>query len=155
MKAIKLAIPSKVSEAKLTYINKVKACDRIKITVSSDAYSVFKASWDNDTIDAYETFKCAYVNNSNQVLGVVTISTGGIRGTLVDPQKVFCGAIKCFASGIILVHNHPSGSLKPSESDNTLTQRMKHAGDILGIKILDHLIITRDTYFSYADEGKL
>ncbi|TSE04398.1 MULTISPECIES: JAB domain-containing protein [Aquimarina] len=146
---------SVVSEVKLSYINRVKANDRIKIGWSKDAYRLFKESWDHGTIDAFETFKALYVNGANQVLGIITISTGGIRYALADPAKVFCTAIKLHASGIILCHNHPSGTLKPSEQDKQLTERMKHAGEVLGITILDHMIITREGYYSLADEGVL
>ena len=149
------SLPCKVSEAKIIYTNKVKACDRIKIKWSKDAAILFKESWDYDTIDAFETFKAMYLNRANQVLGIVTISTGGIATALADPTKVFCGAIKCLAASIILCHNHPSGSLTPSNADKKLTERMKHAGEILGITILDHLIISREGYRSIADEGEL
>ncbi|WP_206538810.1 JAB domain-containing protein [Aquimarina macrocephali] len=148
-------VPSKVSEVKLTYANKVKACDRVKIKWSKDAAILFKESWDYDTIDAFETFKAMYLNRANQVLGIVTISTGGIAAALADPTKVFCGAIKCLAAGIILCHNHPSGSLMPSDVDKKLTERMKHAGEILGITILDHVIISREGYRSMTDQGEL
>lgn len=148
-------VPSKVSEVKLTYANKIKACDRIKVLCAKDASIVLKKSWDYDTIDGFETFKAMYLNRANQVLGIVTISTGGIAAALVDPVKVFCGAIKCFATGIILCHNHPSGSLTPSESDKKLTFRMKEAGNILGIHILDHIIISREEYRSMADKGDM
>ncbi len=154
MKKIKM-IPSKVSEAKLTYANKIKACNRIKIVCSKDASILLKESWDYDTIDGFETFKAMYLNRANQVLGIVTISTGGIAAALVDPAKVFCGAIKCLAAGIILCHNHPSGSLTPSDADKKLTERMKHAGKILGINILDHIIISREGYRSMTDRGDM
>ncbi len=153
MKTIKI-LPNKVSEAKIIYANKVKACDRIKIQWSKDAVTLFKESWDYDTIDAFETFKVMYLNRTNQVLAIMTISTGGISSALADPAKIFCGAIKCFAAGIILCHNHPSGSLTPSDSDKKLTERMKHAGEILGITILDHVIISREGYRSMSDEGE-
>lgn len=149
------AIPSMVSEVKLTYINRVKSSDRIKIGWSIDAYNQFKTDWDDMTLDAYETFKAMYLNGANQVLGIITISTGGISYALADPAKVFCTAIKLHASGIILCHNHPSARLEPSESDKELTKRMKHAGEILGISILDHMIISREGYYSFSDEGVL
>ncbi len=147
--------PNKVAEAKIIYANEVKSSDRVKINWSKDAAQLFRESWDDDTIDAFETFKAMYVNRANQVLGIVTISTGGIAYALADPAKIFCGAIKCLAAGIILCHNHPSGRLTPSQSDKELTERMTQVGEILGIKILDHLIITREGYRSMCDEEEL
>lgn len=104
---------------------------------------------------AHEEFWIIYLNNSNKVLHKNQLSKGGITGTLVDVRLVFKMAIEVGAVGIILAHNHPSGTLKPSEADKQITKKLKNAGESLDIKILDHLIITENAYFSFADEGML
>jgi DNA repair protein RadC len=145
-----------VSEVQLIYKNKVKASDRIKISCSRDAYKVFMDSWDAETIDFLESFKILLMSRSNAVLGILEISKGGTTGTVSDIKVIFSAALKGNASGIICAHNHPSGNLNPSESDSRLTQKLKDAGTLMDIQVLDHLIISTDgNYFSYADNGLL
>lgn len=103
----------------------------------------------------HEEFWIIYVNNSNKVIQKNQLSKGGITGTLVDVRLALKTAIEVGATGIILAHNHPSGTLKPSEADKKLTQKLKIAGESLDIKVLDHLIITEKAYFSFADESLL
>lgn len=103
----------------------------------------------------HEEFWIVYLNNSNKVLRKLQLSKGGITGTLVDVRLVMKTALECGATALILVHNHPSGTLKPSEADKHITQKLKRAGESLDIKVLDHLIITENAYFSFADEGVL
>ena len=103
----------------------------------------------------HEEFWIIYLNNSNKVVSKSQLSKGGITGTLVDVRLVFKNAIEIGAIGIILVHNHPSGALQPSEADKQITRKLKLAGESLDIKILDHLIVTETNYFSFADEGIL
>jgi DNA repair protein RadC len=96
------------------------------------------------------------MNRSNSVLGILDISKGGISGTVTDVRVVYLAAIKVNASGIICAHNHPSGNLNPSESDTRLTQKLKEAGNLMDIQLLDHLILTTDdSYYSFADNGFL
>ncbi|MDH3323319.1 MAG: DNA repair protein RadC [Flavobacteriaceae bacterium] len=103
----------------------------------------------------HEEFWIIYLNNSNKIQFKSQMSKGGITGTVVDSRLVFKKAIELRATGIILCHNHPSGTLKPSVSDIQLTQKIKKGGEVLDVKILDHLIITENSYFSFADEGIL
>lgn len=103
----------------------------------------------------HEEFWVIYLNNSNKVLSKVQLSKGGITGTLVDVRLVFKVALEMGATAIILCHNHPSGTLIASEADRQITKKLKNAGDNLDIKILDHLIITESSYFSFADDGIL
>lgn len=100
----------------------------------------------------HEEFWIVYVNNSSKVLHSSQQSKGGITGTLVDVRLVMKEAIELGAVAIILAHNHPSGTLKPSEADKNITQKIKKAGEGLDIKVLDHVIITQTDYFSFADE---
>ncbi|MGB1041954.1 MAG: RadC family protein [Tenacibaculum sp.] len=103
----------------------------------------------------HEEFWVLYLNNSNKVLDSFQLSKGGVTATLVDVRLLYKKALKIAAVGIIVAHNHPSGKLNPSTSDIELTQKIKQAGVTLDIKLLDHLIITEKTYFSFADEGIL
>lgn len=103
----------------------------------------------------HEEFWIIYLNNSNKVLQKIQLSKGGITGTLVDVRLVLKDALELGATAIILVHNHPSGTLKPSVADKQLTQKLKTAAESIDIKILDHLIITETSYFSFADENLL
>lgn len=103
----------------------------------------------------HEEFWIIYLNNSNKVLKKEQLSKGGMTGTLVDTRLVMKHALETRATSVILCHNHPSGTLRPSQADKDITKKLKDAGSILDIKVLDHLIITQKTYFSFADEGIL
>jgi DNA repair protein RadC len=104
---------------------------------------------------SHEEFWIIYLNNANKVISKSQLSKGGITGTVVDVRLVFKTAIEIGAVGIILSHNHPSGTLQPSEADKQITRKLKLAGENLDIKILDHVIITESNYFSFADAGIL
>ncbi|QIH39427.1 JAB domain-containing protein [Flavobacterium sp. Sr18] len=101
----------------------------------------------------HEEFWIIYMNNSNKVIAKSQLSKGGITGTLVDVRIVFKTALEMGATALILCHNHPSGTLIPSDADKHITKKLKLAGDSLEIKVLDHLIVTETSYFSFADEG--
>ncbi|GAA3616488.1 DNA repair protein RadC [Flavivirga amylovorans] len=103
----------------------------------------------------HEEFWIIYLNNSNRVIQKNQLSKGGITGTLVDVRLVLKNALEVGATGLILAHNHPSGTLKPSESDKQITNKLKKAAQSIDIKVLDHLIITEKAYFSFADETLL
>jgi len=103
----------------------------------------------------HEEFWIIFLNNSNKVIHKKQLSKGGITGTLVDVRLVLKSALEVGATGLILAHNHPSGTLKPSEADKQLTNKLKTASESLDIKVLDHLIITEKAYFSFADENLL
>lgn len=101
----------------------------------------------------YESFCILLLNRANKVLKTIRISDGGITGTVVDPRKVFKIALDNNATSIILGHNHPSGQLSPSEADIQLTRKMKEAGMVLDLPVLDHIIVGDGNYYSFADEG--
>ncbi|MEO8934429.1 MAG: DNA repair protein RadC [Xanthomarina sp.] len=103
----------------------------------------------------HEEFWILYLNNSNIIIQKNQLSKGGITGTLVDVRLVLKNALEVGAVALILVHNHPSGTLKPSESDKQITRKLKLAGESLDIKVLDHVIVTEKAYFSFADDGIL
>lgn len=143
-----------ISEVKLVYRTKVKASERLQIKCSKDAYDIFMGSWDQDSIEHVEEFKVMLLTRSNRILGIATISKGGVSGTVTDVRIVMQLAIKSNASGIIICHNHPSGNMQPSESDTRITQKIKESGNIMDIQLLDHLIVTPDDgYYSFADNG--
>jgi DNA repair protein RadC len=145
-----------ISEVSLIYRSKVKASDRPQVKCSRDAYKIFMENWNPDIIEFVEEFKILLMNRSNSVLGILEISKGGLSGTVTDVRVIFQAAIKCNASGIICAHNHPSGNLNPSESDIKLTHKIKEAGNLMDIQLLDHLIFTTDdNYYSFADNGLL
>ena len=129
--------------------------DKIKITNSKDSYELLKSCWSMNTIELQEEFKILLLNRNHQVLGIYPLSKGGVSGTLVDAKLVYSVALKCNASSIIVVHNHPSGNLKPSEADLRLTKKLKQAGAYLDITLLDHLIITKNGYYSFSDESQM
>jgi DNA repair protein RadC len=128
---------------------------KTKVANSEEAYRVLLADWNLDVIDCQEEFKVLMLNRSNEVLGIYPQSKGGISTTIVDVRLVFSVALKCLASTLILAHNHPSGSLLPSHADIQLTRKLTQAGKLLEIPVVDHLIVTREGYYSFADQGTL
>ena len=143
-----------ISEVEIVYRTRVKASDRLQVKCSKDAYDILIGEWDLNTIEHHESFKLLLLNRANKVLGVANISQGGTNGTVTDVKIILQYAIKSNASGIIVCHNHPSGNMNPSESDSKITQKIKEAGNLVDVQLLDHLIITTDgEYFSYADQG--
>ncbi|OKL40015.1 JAB domain-containing protein [Pontibacter flavimaris] len=154
-KTVKTSAFTRVAEIKLSYRNKIKPCERPQVTCSADSYKVLRESWDKSKLEFVEQFKVLLLNRANRVLGIYEVSTGGVAGTVADPKLIFAAALKACASGIILSHNHPSGNLKPSSADLQLTQKLKRGGELLDIAVLDHIILTSESYYSLADEGLL
>lgn len=144
-----------VSEISVSYRPKFKASERPNISSSKDCYNILSQSWDCNKIELLEQFKIMLLNRANRVLGIYEVSSGGMAGTVADPKLIFSIALKACATSIILAHNHPSGNLKPSQADINLTRKMKDGGNLLDIVVLDHLIITSESYYSFADEGLL
>jgi DNA repair protein RadC len=126
--------------------------EKIKIANSKDAFKVFHPLLADLST---EEFWVIFLNQSNKILGKSQLSTGGINFSLVDLRVLFKLALEFSCSAIMIAHNHPSGNLKPSQADNTITKEISNAGKILKIELLDHLIITQSNYFSYADEDLL
>ncbi|TYA53053.1 JAB domain-containing protein [Formosa maritima] len=143
----------KISEISVSYSN--NRSNRIKISNSKQSYDVLRSCWCDATIELQEEFKILMLNRYNQVLGIYPLSKGGVSSTVVDAKLVFSVALKCNASNIIIAHNHPSGNLNPSEVDKNLTQKLKQAGQYLDIVLLDHLIVIKDDFYSFADNGLL
>lgn len=142
-----------VSEITLQYRPAIGRKPTVKSALNT--YILLRELYSPETICLQENFIVLYLNRTNRVLSAYKASTGGITGTVADLRLIFAAALKIAATGIILSHNHPSESLKPSTQDIDLTAKFKAAGDILDVKVIDHLIITSCAYYSFADEGLL
>ena len=144
-----------IEEVKLVYRNKRRANDRPKLNRPEKVYELLLDDWDMDQIALLEEFKVLMVDRRNRLMSIGSLSRGGTDGTYVDIKLAFMMALKRKASGIILTHNHPSGSPDPSAPDLRLTKKFAEAGRLLGIPVLDHIIITEDAFYSMSNEGVL
>lgn len=127
---------------------------KAKITCSKDAADYIRNFY-HDDIGIYESFFMLIMNRANNTVGYVKISQGGIAGTVVDISIVAKYAVNALASGIIIAHNHPSGNTQPSSNDLNLTKKIKEALSLFGIGLLDHVILSSESYYSLADEGQI
>ncbi|MES2799312.1 MAG: DNA repair protein RadC [Bacteroidota bacterium] len=125
---------------------------KLKITSSKDAYLHAKTFLSDLE---HEEFYCLFLNRANEVIKTQRISTGSSTGTVVDGKMIFKMALEHYSTGIILLHNHPSGQCKPSEQDKRLTKQLVEFGKHIDLTVYDHLIFTDQSYFSFADEGIL
>jgi len=140
-----------IAEVQISYSTKVPASERLQVKCSSDSAKALRTFY--PPMEHREYFYLMLLNRANKVLGYYQVSSGGVTGTVVDPKLVFQAALKANACALILAHNHPSGQLTPSQADIDLTKKLKTAGGFLDIQVLDHVIITEDSYFSFADDG--
>jgi len=143
----------KLPEIKLSYINPVKKVDRIKIKTAEGAVRVLKTIFSPEELELREQMMVLYLNNAGDVIGYTKHSVGGITGTLVDIRLILAGALKSLSTGIIISHNHPSGNIQPSDSDISITKKLKEAAKSLELELIDHIIITKEGFFSFAEEG--
>ncbi|HQW94272.1 MAG TPA: JAB domain-containing protein [Saprospiraceae bacterium] len=144
-----------VSEVDLVYRNKINPVDRPKVTTSSAAYDILLQCWDMNKIELLEQFAILLLDRSKNCLGVSYVSTGSVSACIVDPKVIFATALNARASSLILAHNHPSGNLTPSKADEFLTNKLLQGGYILDISVVDHLIVTPRSYYSFSDDGAL
>lgn len=144
-----------VAEIQLMYRPVISLSDRPQVLKSTTAYELLYHTWDKDTLQLYESFKLILLSANKRALGITTISNGGTMSALVDPALVFATALKANSRSLILAHNHPSGNLSPSEADKCLTQRLKEGGALLNIGIDDHIIVSKEGFFSFEDQGLL
>ena len=143
-----------VAEVELSYKCHKKPADRLKISDERDVYSLARSLLE-DRIEHLEEMYMVLLDQALKVLGVALVSKGGVCNTVVDLRIIFQTAILANASRIILVHNHPSGNLKPSLQDDKITKRVYQVASIIGIELTDHLIISEEDYYSYAIEGRI
>lgn len=127
---------------------------KVQIKQSKDSVDFIRQFYFDD-IEIYESFFLLLLNRANNTIGYTKISQGGIAGTVVDMSIVAKYAIDTLASNVILCHNHPSGNLTPSQADKQLTEKVKQGLKLFDINVLDHVILTSDKYYSFADEGLL
>ena len=124
------------------------------ITSSRDAAEIYRR-YCSEKIHYKEEFFIMLLNTANKPLGICKISEGGLSSTTVDVRNIFQTALKANAANVILFHNHPSGNLRPSEADRSITKKIIEAGKVMDIKVLDHVIMTAESYFSFTDEGEM
>lgn len=148
-------LTTQVSEIAIKYYNRQKASERPKVTTSTDAYEILFKKFNPDILSFQEEFLAMYLNRANHVLGIYRVGLGGTSSVTADPKIVIAVALKIAASGIVISHSHPSGSLTPSNHDKDLTQKVHGAAKFLDLKLLDHIIVSPEhgQYYSFADEG--
>lgn len=136
---------------------KVTICkgDEVLVTNSDEMVEIVRSIFNSDTIEWTEEMVMICLNRRMQVIGYYKISSGGFAGTVCDPKVVLTIALQCASSYIVLAHNHPSGNLKPSTQDVDMTTKLSNACKLLDIKLLDHIIITSQGSYSFADNGNL
>jgi len=122
---------------------------------SNDIADVMRQIWDKDSLEIYESVIVVFLNRANKTIGWMKVSQGGLSGTVVDNRLILATALKGLAQGIILCHNHPSNNLNPSENDTKMTMKLKSACELLDIAFLDHIILSVDGYYSFADNGMI
>ncbi len=144
-----------VSEIDFVYTSKVPQTSRTQIRNSDDMYKIMLQHWNTHKIDFIEQFKVAYLNRNNSLLYIAEISTGGKSSTVADPGIILAGALRLNATAMVICHNHPSGNLKQSTADERMTKTIKEACALFNIQLTDHLIISREGFFSFADNGLL
>ncbi|ANF49964.1 DNA repair protein [Chryseobacterium glaciei] len=127
--------------------------EKVRITSNKEAYELIIKNWNLDIIEFQEECKVVLMNKGNFVLGIYEVSKGGIDSSVVDIRIILGVALKCHATQLILVHNHPSGNLNPSSSDEKITESLQKACKLLNLSLLDHLIITSSDYYSFNEKN--
>lgn len=148
---LKMGLP----EFKISLKYKGKKSELETVSSSTDAASICRACFDESKIDWVEEMIIVALSQANKVMGFFKISSGGITGTVADPRVIFQFALLSNATGLILSHNHPSGTIVPSNNDDVLTDKIVQAAKYFDIKIIDHIIITDESHYSYRDNDKL
>ena len=125
---------------------------QVGITSSTDAEKFIRQFYGDD-IDVFESFFILLLNRNNHTIGYAKISQGGISGTVIDVRIIAKYAIEALATGVIAAHNHPSGNLNPSDNDIAITKKIKDALNILDIQLYDHVLLTKEGYFSFGNNN--
>jgi DNA repair protein RadC len=144
-----------IPEFEISLKAKGKPSELTQIQSSADVAKVCRDCFNADAMDWREEFIAIALSRSNKVIGFYKVSSGGTSGTVVDPKILFQFALLATASSLIICHNHPSGNLNPSSADNDITKKICEAGKLLDIQVLDHIILTSESYYSFADNGKI
>jgi DNA repair protein RadC len=143
----------KLSEIKAVYRSRTRADERTTITGPIDVVEYLRAIWNKDTLELTEDFMMLCLNTAHHVIGWVKLSSGGFDRSTVEPRLVFSLALQVGAVGLVFAHNHPTGALDPSPGDREITQKLKAAGALLNICVLDHIILGKDEAFSFSEHG--
>jgi len=143
----------KLAEIRAVYKSRRKFSERTTASGPSDVEAYLREIWNPRTLELSEDFLVLCLNGSHQAVGWVKVSSGGLNASHVDPRIVFAIALQTASTAIVLAHNHPSGNLEPSAEDKSLTRRLVEAGNLLGVRVLDHVILTREGSFSFAERG--
>ena len=141
-------------KVRIVYSKKLKASERPKIGSAQEVVGLLRELWSSQ-MEVREEFLVLLLDRDNRVLGYQLLSKGGLNATVVDLRLLFSMALESLATSIIIAHNHPSGSLRPSEQDIAITRKIKESGKTMDIQVLDHIIITKESHFSFADDGLL
>jgi len=144
-----------ISEITVSYRPEVSPNDRIRIETAKDAYEILRQTWDSGKILFVEEFKILHINAGNRAIGLQYVSMGGMDQTGVDIRVIMATALKSCARGLIIAHNHPSGKLNPSEADLKITKEINKACKLLGLKLMDHIIVTDTDFYSFKNHGLL
>ncbi len=142
-----------VSEIEISYKSKFQG--EIKISQSKNAFDLVLSKWNTEIIEYQEEVKLLLLNRANIALGIVDLAKGGTTGCIVDIKIIVTLALKTNAHGIILIHNHPSGNLTPSLQDKKLTEKLKVACNYLDVNLVDHLIISKEGFYSFSDNNEM
>ena len=145
----------RLSEIRAVYKSRKRVAERPQIRDAKDAERYLRAIWNHRTLELSEDFVLICLDGSHQAIGWVKVSSGGFKATTIDPRLIFAIALQTASTAIILAHNHPSGSLEPSVQDKAVTRQLREAGKLLGITVLDHLILTKESSLSFAETGLL
>ncbi len=143
----------RLAEIRAVYKSRRKFSERTTASGPSDVEAYLREIWNPRTLELSEDFLVLCLNGSHQAVGWVKVSSGGLNASHVDPRIVFAIALQTASTAIVLAHNHPSGNLEPSAEDKSLTRRLVEAGNLLGVRVLDHVILTREGSFSFAERG--
>ena len=142
-----------MSEIKAVYRSRTRTKERKQIRGAENAVEYLREIWNKDTLELTEDFVMVCLNNAHQAIGWVKISSGGFDATNVDPRVVFSLALQVGAAALFFGHNHPSGLVEPSPQDRDVTAKLSAAGRLLNIQVLDHIILGKDSAFSFAEHG--
>ena len=144
-----------IPEFQISMKYKRSPVELMRVRDSKDVADVARLCFDADTIEWVESMLVIALNQHNKVMGFYKVGQGGITGTVCYPRVIYQFALLASATSLVIAHNHPSGNLNPSQADIHLTDKIKRAGELLDIKLLDHVIVTSDSYYSFADNGQL
>ena len=143
-----------LKEIEIHYKSLMTFEERVNISTPKETFLFALKIWPS-TIEVQESFYVLFLNRANQILGVYPLSKGNISATVVDVKTMIAVALRTLTQSIIMIHNHPSGNTKPSKADDEITKKVQEGCNYLDINLLDHLIITRESYYSYSEENKL